>query len=32
VFALPGGKVKSTSIKPLGQAEVEAGLRAVGGA
>lgn len=32
VFAYPGGKVQSTSIKPLSQAQVVAGLRAVGGA
>jgi hypothetical protein len=32
VFAFPGGKVQSTSIKPLSEAQVAAGLRAVGGA
>jgi hypothetical protein len=32
VFAFPGGKVHSTSIKPLTEAQVVAGLRAVGGA
>jgi hypothetical protein len=32
VFAFAGGKVERTSIKPLSQAEVAAGLRAVGGA
>jgi hypothetical protein len=32
VFAFPGGKVQSTSIKPLGEQQVVAGLRAVGGA
>jgi hypothetical protein len=32
VFAFRGGKVHSTSIKPLGERQVVAGLRAVGGA
>ena len=32
VFALPGGTVKSTSIHPLSEAQVVAGLRAIGGA
>jgi len=32
VFAFPGGKVQSTAIKPLDEAQVVAGLRAVGGA
>lgn len=32
VFAQRGGKVKSTSIKPLSEQQVLAGLRAVGGA
>ena len=32
VFALPGGTVKSTSIHPLSEAQVLAGLRAIGGA
>jgi hypothetical protein len=32
VFAFPGGKVQSTSIRPLSEAEVTAGLHAVGGA
>jgi hypothetical protein len=32
VFAFRGGKVQSTSIKPLSEAQVAAGLRAVGGA
>src|SRR5437763_1278623 len=32
VFALPGGTVKSTSIHPLSEAQVLAGLRTIGGA
>jgi hypothetical protein len=32
VFAFPGGKVEHTSIKPLSQSQIAAGLRAVGGA
>lgn len=32
VFAFPGGKVHSTAIKPLTEAQVVAGLHAVGGA
>jgi hypothetical protein len=32
VFTFPGGKVESTSIKPLSEAQVVARLRAVGGA
>jgi hypothetical protein len=32
VFAFPGGRVERTSIHPLSQAQVAAGLRAVGGA
>jgi hypothetical protein len=32
VFAFPGGKVESTSIKPLSEAQVVAGLRTGGGA
>ena len=32
VFALRGGEVKRTSIKPLGEQQVLAGLRAIGGA
>ena len=32
VFAFPGGKVESNSIKPLTEAQVVAGLRAIGGA
>ncbi len=32
IFALPGGMVKRTSIKPLSQQGVLAGLRAIGGA
>jgi hypothetical protein len=32
VFVLPGGRVHSSSIKPLSEAQVLAGLRAIGGA
>jgi peroxiredoxin len=32
VFAYPGGKVRETAIHPLGQAQIAAGLKAVGGA
>jgi hypothetical protein len=32
IFAFPGGKVARTSIKPLSQQQVLAGLRAIGGA
>jgi hypothetical protein len=32
VFVLPGGRVHSSSIKPLSRAQVETGLKAIGGA